>query len=126
MSKGPQDCISAKPAAAAASTEGISKSGSKQNTAAAAAAAAEGGKKGGGSAAADGKKEDEEAHIGLLDIRVGTIVKVDKHPNADALYLEEIDLGEERPRQVRLYTRRRLTWDLRSPGRSDGLRTASK
>lgn len=36
----------------------------------------------------------------MLDIRVGTIVKVDQHPNADALYLEEIDLGEDKPRQV--------------------------
>ena len=27
--------------------------------------------------------------------------QVDKHPNADALYLEEIDVGEEKPRQVR-------------------------
>lgn len=32
---------------------------------------------------------------------MGTIVKVDKHPDADALYLEEIDLGEDKPRQVR-------------------------
>ena len=32
---------------------------------------------------------------------MGTIVKVDKHPNADSLYLEEIDLGEDKPRQVR-------------------------
>ena len=37
------------------------------------------------------------------DIRVGTIVKVDKHPNADALYLEEIDLGEDKPRQVGIW-----------------------
>ena len=29
----------------------------------------------------------------MLDIRVGQIVKVCKHPEADALYLEEIDLG---------------------------------
>ena len=33
---------------------------------------------------------------------MGTIVKVDKHPNADSLYLEEIDLGEDKPRQVRV------------------------
>ena len=26
--------------------------------------------------------------------------QVGKHPNADALYLEEIDLGEDKPRQV--------------------------
>lgn len=61
----------------------------------------EGGKKeskaGGG---AEKKAEDEEPSIGLLDIRVGTIVKVGKHPNADSLYLEEIDLGEDKPRQI--------------------------
>lgn len=26
--------------------------------------------------------------------------QVDRHPNAEKLYLEEIDLGEEKPRQV--------------------------
>ncbi len=36
----------------------------------------------------------------LLDIRVGRIVKVEQHPNAESLYVEEIDLGEEKPRQV--------------------------
>jgi tRNA-binding EMAP/Myf-like protein len=36
----------------------------------------------------------------MLDIRVGKIVSVQQHPNADALYLEEIDVGEEKPRQV--------------------------
>ena len=80
--------------------EGVAPSeGAPPATAAAAATAAakpEGGKKG----EAKGKAEDEEPHIGVLDIRVGTIVKVGKHPNADSLYLEEIDLGEEKPRQV--------------------------
>ena len=28
------------------------------------------------------------------------VAQVDRHPNADALYLEEIDLGEGQPRQV--------------------------
>lgn len=28
------------------------------------------------------------------------MVQVGKHPNADALYLEEIEVGEEKPRQV--------------------------
>ena len=28
------------------------------------------------------------------------MLKVDKHPQADALYVEEIDVGEEKPRQV--------------------------
>jgi len=27
-------------------------------------------------------------------------MQVGKHPNADALYLEEIDVGEDKPRQV--------------------------
>ncbi|RZF40709.1 hypothetical protein LSTR_LSTR014491, partial [Laodelphax striatellus] len=35
-----------------------------------------------------------------LDIRVGKIVKVDKHPDADSLYVEQIDLGEEKPRTI--------------------------
>lgn len=29
-----------------------------------------------------------------LDIRVGKIVEVKKHPDADSLYIEKIDLGE--------------------------------
>ncbi len=39
--------------------------------------------------------------VDMLDIRIGLITKVGPHPNADSLYLEEIDLGEaEGPRQV--------------------------
>lgn len=38
--------------------------------------------------------------VDVLDIRVGLITKVGPHPNADSLYLEEIDLGEGQPRQV--------------------------
>lgn len=53
-----------------------------------------------GTAAPAGK--DAEARIDQLDIRVGQIVKVDRHPNADSLYVEEIDLGEEQPRQARI------------------------
>lgn len=35
-----------------------------------------------------------------LDIRVGKIVKAEKHPNADSLYVEEIDVGEDKLRTV--------------------------
>lgn len=35
-----------------------------------------------------------------LDIRVGKIVEVSKHPDADTLYVEKIDLGEAEPRTV--------------------------
>ena len=46
------------------------------------------------------KKDAGDPTVDLLDIRVGQIVKVAQHPNADALYVEEIDLGEDKPRQV--------------------------
>ena len=38
--------------------------------------------------------------ITALDIRVGRITKVWEHPDADKLYCEEIDVGEDSPRQV--------------------------
>ena len=47
------------------------------------------------------KKEDElPVDIGRLDLRVGHIRKASMHPDADGLYVEEIDLGEEKPRTV--------------------------
>ena len=30
----------------------------------------------------------------FLDIRIGKIVSIDKHPEADSLYVEKVDLGE--------------------------------
>jgi methionine--tRNA ligase beta chain len=38
--------------------------------------------------------------ITSLDIRVGVIKKVWEHPEADKLYCEEIDVGEDEPRQI--------------------------
>lgn len=40
--------------------------------------------------------EPVEAEItpARLDIRVGKIVEVKKHPDADSLYVEKVDLGE--------------------------------
>ena len=35
-----------------------------------------------------------------LDIRVGKIVECKQHENADSLYVEQIDLGEDKPRTV--------------------------
>jgi tRNA-binding EMAP/Myf-like protein len=35
-----------------------------------------------------------------LDLRVGKIVKCEKHPEADLLYVEQIDLGEGKLRNV--------------------------
>ena len=56
--------------------------------------------KGGGSKQA-AANENTAIDISRLDIRVGQIVKVQKHPDADSLYVEEIDVGEETgPRTV--------------------------
>ena len=38
--------------------------------------------------------------ISALDIRVGKILKAWPHPDAEKLYCEEIDVGEEQPRQI--------------------------
>ncbi|KAK7469213.1 G4 quadruplex nucleic acid binding protein [Stygiomarasmius scandens] len=71
------------------------------------ATGAEAGKKESGKK--DGKKggnkpvpEDEGEPVpSMIDLRVGHIVDVQKHPDADSLYIEQIDLGEETgPRTV--------------------------
>ncbi len=48
---------------------------------------------------ANGAQPEGPQDISRLDIRVGRIVKIDQHPDADSLYVEQIDLGEgpERP-----------------------------
>lgn len=38
--------------------------------------------------------------IGRLDLRVGHIKSAKKHPDADSLYVEEVDVGEEKCRTV--------------------------
>jgi aminoacyl tRNA synthase complex-interacting multifunctional protein 1 len=38
--------------------------------------------------------------VNALDLRVGMIRKVTKHPAADKLYCEDIDVGEEAPRAI--------------------------
>jgi len=48
----------------------------------------------------DPKDEYEGPPITALDIRVGRITKVWEHPEADKLYCEEIDVGEDEPRNV--------------------------
>ncbi|KAJ0974640.1 hypothetical protein J5N97_016605 [Dioscorea zingiberensis] len=35
-----------------------------------------------------------------LDIRVGRIIKAWRHPEADSLYVEEVDVGEDEPRTI--------------------------
>jgi aminoacyl tRNA synthase complex-interacting multifunctional protein 1 len=50
-----------------------------------------GGKKGAQPAA---KEPEKPIDVSRLDLRVGRIVEVDKHPDADSLYVEKIDCGE--------------------------------
>lgn len=45
-------------------------------------------------------KKESDTSFSVLDIKVGVINKVWKHPGADALYVEEIDIGEAAPRQI--------------------------
>lgn len=47
-------------------------------------------------ASADSKPID----VSRLDLRIGCIVTAKKHPDADSLYVEEVDVGEAAPRTV--------------------------
>lgn len=49
---------------------------------------------------AGGAVEEPPIDVGRLDMRVGKIVEVSRHPDADSLYLEKIDCGEPAPRTV--------------------------
>uniref|UniRef100_A0A672GTK9 Tyrosine--tRNA ligase n=1 Tax=Salarias fasciatus TaxID=181472 RepID=A0A672GTK9_SALFA len=53
-----------------------------------------------GAGGGGGGAGDDELAPSRLDIRVGKIVSVEKHPDADSLYLEKIDVGEPEPRTV--------------------------
>lgn len=44
--------------------------------------------------------EDGPVDISRIDLRIGKIVEVQKHPDADSLYLEKIDVGEATPRTI--------------------------
>ena len=63
--------------------------------------AAKGGDSGAKSGGAKGAAADSApVDISRLDLRIGRITKAEKHPDADALYLETIDVGEPEPRTV--------------------------
>lgn len=44
--------------------------------------------------------KEEELTPARLDLRVGKIISVAKHPDAESLYVESVDLGEAEPRTV--------------------------
>lgn len=46
------------------------------------------------------KQQAAQSTIGNLDIRVGRILEVSRHPDADSLYVERIDVGEAEPRTI--------------------------
>jgi aminoacyl tRNA synthase complex-interacting multifunctional protein 1 len=55
--------------------------------------------------------EDEIPDICKLEFKVGVITKVWVHETADKLYCEEIDIGEESPRQIASGLRAHFTLD---------------
>ncbi|KNC25925.1 hypothetical protein FF38_03681 [Lucilia cuprina] len=52
----------------------------------------------GGNVAKAAATEEEGPH--RLDIRVGKVIEVQRHPDADTLYVLKIDLAEEQPRTI--------------------------
>ncbi|CAL8331576.1 unnamed protein product [Lota lota] len=45
-------------------------------------------------------QEDLKVDVSRLDLRVGRILTAEKHPDADSLYVEQVDVGEATPRTV--------------------------
>ncbi|XP_028306645.1 aminoacyl tRNA synthase complex-interacting multifunctional protein 1a isoform X2 [Gouania willdenowi] len=45
-------------------------------------------------------QEDAKVDVSRLDLRVGQIISAEKHPDADSLYVEQINVGEANPRTV--------------------------
>lgn len=49
---------------------------------------------------AAGSNDAKPVDVSCLDLRVGCIITAKKHPDADTLYVEEVDVGEANPRTV--------------------------
>lgn len=45
-------------------------------------------------------QDDAKVDVSRLDLRVGRIITAQKHPDADSLYVEQVDVGESSPRTV--------------------------
>ncbi|KAL3147164.1 hypothetical protein ABBQ32_002671 [Trebouxia sp. C0010 RCD-2024] len=65
-----------------------------------ASAKKEGKKKDSGGGGGNKKADDRPADISRVDLRVGLIKKAWQHKEADSLYVEEVEVGEDAPRQV--------------------------
>lgn len=46
------------------------------------------------------EQAEEMTELSRLEIRVGKILSCEKHPDADSLYVEQVDVGEEEPRTI--------------------------
>lgn len=46
------------------------------------------------------KQEIKKEGFELLNLKVGQIISIEQHPDADKLYVEKIDIGESEPRQI--------------------------
>lgn len=57
------------------------------------------------------EKNEDQPDICKLEFKVGQITKVWVHPSADKLYCEEIDVGEDAPRQIASGLRPHFTED---------------
>ncbi|WAR07381.1 SYYC-like protein, partial [Mya arenaria] len=57
-------------------------------------------KGGGGGGAKGGNQPEPELSPARLDLRVGKIVSVGQHPDAESLFVESVDIGEPEPRTV--------------------------
>ena len=47
-----------------------------------------------------GSADSKPVDVSRLDLRIGFIITARKHPDADSLYVEEVDVGETAPRTV--------------------------
>lgn len=45
-------------------------------------------------------QDEAKVDVSRLDMRVGRIITAEKHPDADSLYVEQVDVGEASPRTV--------------------------
>jgi len=55
---------------------------------------------------------EQAINISRVDIRVGKIVEIGPHPDADSLYVEKIDVGEAEPRTVISGLRHHVSQDV--------------
>ncbi|KAH8075876.1 tRNA binding protein [Aureococcus anophagefferens] len=54
--------------------------------------------------------DEKVADFSKIDLRVGTIVSAWNHPDSDKLIVEEIDIGEDEPRQIANQVKKKKFW----------------